>query len=225
MDRPRVPVEVTEHIINFLAWDVKTLRSCALVCRSWNPRSRYHLFYSISVTPYYNRTPYALVNLFQSHPEIPSWVHSVTVYCCTSVYSGPIKYELGSVHDVAVICLLPYLLHLTRWRFKNLHEGRYGADQFAFRPTGLMCLARYSCIESLQIENCWLRRVDLSRIVSSFPRLKNLYCAIDNREFVSTYGGGGHNIQGVAASRFPRKANIQQLTVSSLYLSRFIAAT
>ena len=211
MDRPRVPVEVGERIINFLALDVETLRSCALACRSWNSRSRYHLFYSVRVS--HHRSPDELVQLFRTHPEIPSFVYSVTVYHIPRAYADLTVGE--TVHDVAVIVLLPYLPHLTRWRFRGYRPSSQ-LELFAFRSAGLMCLPRYSCLESLQLRQLLLSNADLSRIVSSFPRLKNLDCTFCGRELVSTYDGGGHNIQ-VAASRFPRKANIQQLTVSSLY--------
>ena len=213
MGRPRVPVEVAERIINFLALDVKTLRSCALACRSWNPRSCYHLFYSVAVSTEPDQSPDALVRLFQRHPEIPSLVHSVTVNCFTGTY----MMAIDRVHDVAVIVLLPYLPHLTRWRFK-------GQGVFAFSPMGLMCLARYSCIESLQLRRLWLRSGDLSKIISSLPRLTDLDCNTCDRVPLTTHDGGGHNNQ-VAARRFPRKANIRHFTVSSFYYSHFIAAT
>lgn len=58
---PQLPVEVCERIIDFVAgmnlhfilWGDhemrSALRACALTCRSWVPRSRFHLFESITV--------------------------------------------------------------------------------------------------------------------------------------------------------------------------------
>ena len=213
MDRPRVPVEVAEHIIDFLAWDVETLRSCVLVCRPWNSRSRYHLFYSVAVSSECHRSPEALVRLFKSYPEIPSWVHSVTVVHGSTPAANPMASQ--TVHDVAVIVLLPYLPHLIRWRFQgHQYFGAHCADELlVFRSTALMCLARYSCIESLQLGSLQLSGRELSRIVACFPRLQNLDCSA-----ITPYDEAESNIQ-VPASQFSRKANIQQLTVSLLHLS------
>ena len=43
--------EIFEKFIDNLHDDKKALKQCALVCRSWVPRSRYHLFASITVSP------------------------------------------------------------------------------------------------------------------------------------------------------------------------------
>ena len=44
----RLPLETCEGIIEYVAEDIaqhtRTLHSCALVCRSWVPRSRFFLF-------------------------------------------------------------------------------------------------------------------------------------------------------------------------------------
>lgn len=42
-----VPLEISEAIIDLHKEDRDTLIACALTCRSWLPRSRYHLFKSI----------------------------------------------------------------------------------------------------------------------------------------------------------------------------------
>ncbi|KAI8981268.1 hypothetical protein BD414DRAFT_420185 [Trametes punicea] len=44
---PEVPLELTDYIIDFLYSDARTLATCALVCRSWTPAARFHLFRSI----------------------------------------------------------------------------------------------------------------------------------------------------------------------------------
>jgi hypothetical protein len=49
--RPRLPPELIDAIINLLCDDGGTLRTCALVCRSWIPASRHHLFSQIRITP------------------------------------------------------------------------------------------------------------------------------------------------------------------------------
>ncbi|KAJ7160362.1 hypothetical protein C8R46DRAFT_1354058 [Mycena filopes] len=51
MVSPRIPPELTDYIIDLL-WDSKsTLHSCSLVCTSWLPSTRHHLFESIVIRP------------------------------------------------------------------------------------------------------------------------------------------------------------------------------
>ncbi|EMD31054.1 hypothetical protein CERSUDRAFT_120173 [Gelatoporia subvermispora B] len=45
-----LPPEITDRVIDFLHYDISTLRRCALVCRAWLPASRFHLFQCAYVT-------------------------------------------------------------------------------------------------------------------------------------------------------------------------------
>nr|GAT51631.1 predicted protein [Mycena chlorophos] len=51
MDRPILPPELSDTIIDFLHTDVPSLAACGLVCRAWAPASRYHLYAAIFLTP------------------------------------------------------------------------------------------------------------------------------------------------------------------------------
>ena len=44
MSNRRVPPEIQDHIVDFLQDNRKALRQCCLVCKSWVPRTRKHLF-------------------------------------------------------------------------------------------------------------------------------------------------------------------------------------
>ena len=44
------PVEITETIIDYVKYDTPTLSACALVCRSWAPRSLHHLTRKCTLT-------------------------------------------------------------------------------------------------------------------------------------------------------------------------------
>ncbi|KAI0737455.1 hypothetical protein C8Q80DRAFT_323656 [Daedaleopsis nitida] len=50
MPRRAVPIEVTEHAIDYLWDDHYALRQCALTCSSWVLRSRVHLFKTVEIT-------------------------------------------------------------------------------------------------------------------------------------------------------------------------------
>ena len=54
--RPRLPIEIWEHVIDFIdvltprrfnSLRLRTLVSCCLTCRAWLPRARFHLFHAI----------------------------------------------------------------------------------------------------------------------------------------------------------------------------------
>lgn len=46
---PVVPYELVDYIIDHLHNDISSLENCALVCRSWLPSSRFHMFRRIEV--------------------------------------------------------------------------------------------------------------------------------------------------------------------------------
>ena len=48
---PAIPQELSDMIIDFLFKDVTALCSAALVCKSWLPASRFHLFSDIELNP------------------------------------------------------------------------------------------------------------------------------------------------------------------------------
>ncbi|KAJ7592165.1 hypothetical protein C8J56DRAFT_781240, partial [Mycena floridula] len=41
---PQLPLEMVETVIDHLHKDVKSLKSCSLVCKAWLKPSRYHIF-------------------------------------------------------------------------------------------------------------------------------------------------------------------------------------
>ncbi|EIW78455.1 hypothetical protein CONPUDRAFT_167459 [Coniophora puteana RWD-64-598 SS2] len=52
LHRSPIPPEMTDYIIDHLHDDTPALGACALVCRSWLPAARFHLFSSVSVHPW-----------------------------------------------------------------------------------------------------------------------------------------------------------------------------
>ncbi len=49
--RSGFPGEILDYIIDFLHWDVRSLKACALVCTAWTPSARFHLFNTITCHP------------------------------------------------------------------------------------------------------------------------------------------------------------------------------
>ena len=70
--KPRVPIEIAENIIDFIP-DAATQRHCALVCRSWLPRSRVNVWRKVNLCSL--RQVYALRDTLEAAPEVRSLVH------------------------------------------------------------------------------------------------------------------------------------------------------
>jgi F-box domain len=72
----RVPIEIVAEIIRHLQHHEVTLRSCSLVCRTWVPLSRRHLFSSIHFD---HSNVSAFVALLNSGSSIGAFVQQVTI--------------------------------------------------------------------------------------------------------------------------------------------------
>ncbi|KAI0685592.1 hypothetical protein C8T65DRAFT_592089 [Cerioporus squamosus] len=48
---PKAPSELWDMIHDHLHDDKATLKAASLVCKTWTPSSRYHLFYTLVCTP------------------------------------------------------------------------------------------------------------------------------------------------------------------------------
>ncbi|KZT07955.1 uncharacterized protein LAESUDRAFT_650112, partial [Laetiporus sulphureus 93-53] len=49
LSTPRLPLEMCDHILDYLWDDHKTLRSCSHVTREWLPTTRMHLFHHVRI--------------------------------------------------------------------------------------------------------------------------------------------------------------------------------
>ena len=54
MSNPRLPLEITDHIIDLLYNKPKALKECCLVSKSWLPRARKHIFANIQFRSTYD---------------------------------------------------------------------------------------------------------------------------------------------------------------------------
>ncbi|KIJ34174.1 hypothetical protein M422DRAFT_263825 [Sphaerobolus stellatus SS14] len=60
--KQRLPPEIIDQIIDQLRGNNRALSKCNLVCRSWRPAARYHLFYEVKLS---GKMPHALSILFR----------------------------------------------------------------------------------------------------------------------------------------------------------------
>ncbi|KAF8213737.1 hypothetical protein K438DRAFT_1107538 [Mycena galopus ATCC 62051] len=77
-NRARLPNEITDHIIQNLHSDPKTLANCALVCRSWVPASQCIIFEKLSIRE--RNCAEIIEHLTSTSPNIASYVKRLYVY-------------------------------------------------------------------------------------------------------------------------------------------------
>ena len=70
----KLPVELTDYIIDLLHCDIRSLKACALTSRTFLPRARYHLFRSFTLQRK-GRDPYKL----KSFPNVAHYIRRVVV--------------------------------------------------------------------------------------------------------------------------------------------------
>ena len=109
---PRVPVEVAENIVDY-ASDISTWMACALVCKSWFPRSRMHFWREVTV--HNLRQLYALCDVLGKTPEVRSLVRTLRIV------NGHGTVDSTGTALVTVLPLIPYANSLTI----NVHANKF----------------------------------------------------------------------------------------------------
>lgn len=201
--RPRVPVEVAENVIDQLADDhhESTLRSCALVCQAWLPRSRSRLFRTIHIVDL--RALRSLHLILLSSSILPPLVQSVDLegiptrfnpqgtYLASQTWTAEIqgldhdKLEsaLGcstpdanitsDIFDAAPLVLLPLLVNVHRWTFRGKSGHYYSVLQL--RSIVPECILRHSVIYDLSLVDIHVRcMADIARLLLGLPALRSL---------------------------------------------------
>ena len=102
----RLYVELYDYIIDFLHDDHSALRACSLVCQSWLPASRSHLFYHLALD---YGDPRRIFTAICSSPHIASYVNILSVQD---------SYRQGWIHgDIIFPLLLKKFIHLRELEF------------------------------------------------------------------------------------------------------------
>lgn len=165
------PVEVEESIIDQLE-NVEALRCCALVCRTWRPRTRYHLVRSIRIR---TRAEYLTVcDFFQDNHALRSRVQTLTLEDW-----DPRPFSLLGVALVPLLQLLPLLR-----RYRLVHHGldlkptELQAGALGLHQRSLTYFKQYARgVQELHLESITFRDPrELARLTMSMPSLRHLHC-------------------------------------------------
>jgi len=126
-----LPSELTDTIIDYLYDDKEALAACSLVCRSWVPGSRYHLFCSITVVADSHLAFGPFICFLESVGEAVSYIKELNLWgqrLEKLSVGGPLdKQPVVCYHTLtAIIAKLPALCDLTiRWiRFAHMAHYR-----------------------------------------------------------------------------------------------------
>ena len=151
--------------------DLRVAAKCAIVCKSWLPRSRFHLFRSIFIEHLFQC--HNICAVFTSTPILRDLVHCLSLSCTWNSTEG------GSFYESAIIALIPQL--------SNIHTLRLVGDPtkipisaWSIRPISLGCIALCNSLRKLVLQDISFRSAsDLLRLISCFPksRLQELECA------------------------------------------------
>ncbi|KAK0448061.1 hypothetical protein EV421DRAFT_110620 [Armillaria borealis] len=157
-----LPQELIDYIIDILTSEIPTLRSCSLVCRSFLPRTREHLFREVNIGPSHLRQSFHDICL--SSPDISRLIKSLTGLAPGEESDVPpylILQSLPRLEKIAVSC--------TEWS--------------SMGPIFWETVSSLTHLRSLTLNGTVLPSIcTLCSLVSS--RVEELY--LDGTQFVST---------------------------------------
>ncbi|THU90327.1 hypothetical protein K435DRAFT_676238, partial [Dendrothele bispora CBS 962.96] len=122
---PELHPEIVDLIIDELYGFRPDLKTCALVCRSWVSRSRFHLFSTICLSNRQNKASLFLALCASPHSTIPlARISNVTI--TTNQFDG-VEYKDKQLQDPALFN------QVLTWR--SPHDGKSIADVFRHLKT------------------------------------------------------------------------------------------
>ncbi|KAH9918324.1 uncharacterized protein B0H18DRAFT_882875, partial [Fomitopsis serialis] len=137
---PQLPVELCEHLLDFVWPDRTTLLSCALVCRAWLPRSRLNLLRQVRLRD--STQAWSLSSFLSRHADCCS---SVRVLQISPRYSG---WTLTRAFPLLFVGKLSHVEHIRL-------ENRCGFNFFA-QPWSLTTLSQFVYVRKVEIRGYML---------------------------------------------------------------------
>lgn len=197
---PLLPLELCEGIIDNIQDDIPSLSSCALVCRHWLPRSRYHLFGTVNISS--RRHVYRLRDILHGCAPIGELVHSLTLLLAGR-RTEPVFFSLP---DLTAALLLPLLPNLRCWNLSASPAEAQSLFRFLYRRLDLRLFLTSNRRHGANVERLELDRLMLSspaevvQIAQSLPGLRYLRCG--GLAFKNTHveKNGGSLIPGLCVS-------------------------
>lgn len=173
MQIPRLPTEVCERIIDFIRDDEPvgskvsrdTLCACALVCRSWTPRSQLHLFVCVELSS--TLQAQSFLDVLARSPSVCLGVESLII--SPSPPKDPLKTPPCYYRWIhTVLSTLPRILtNLERLDFRRLPT---------LHQTFIPLASQFKTVKELYLRNLDKQSFsEIIRLVNRFPQLQILY--------------------------------------------------
>lgn len=151
----KLPLELTDKIIDCLLADDAALRACSLVCRAFLRRSRYHRFRYVNLN---QRTSEKFENLLNTSPDIGAYVRELHV--STSTFERPPTWVDERLPRIASRLSAVASLHLKG-------NGEYRAAPFY----------HLSSVRELHMTHCEVYTMnEFASIIGSFQDLEVVCC-------------------------------------------------
>lgn len=184
----RVPVEIAERIIDFLAnddesLDKQSLFACALTCSSWLPRSRYHLFHDVQI--FNSRQLNSLRWALDSAPGLKYHIRELHLFTSQPLATpvAPSRRLLSAETDApnpdiivsALTVLAAYAIQIHRLKIEWGSVLEPLTSSFHLRLPVLGAVHQYSNVRELALSSVvYQSSSDLARFLLAFPSLRNL---------------------------------------------------
>ncbi|CCM00077.1 uncharacterized protein FIBRA_02104 [Fibroporia radiculosa] len=165
-DKPLVPPELWDDIIDCLWNDRPALLACTLTCRAWLPRARFHAFHSISVVDLSSFK--RLHRLLDASPHLASYVRRLSI---VGGWTQGLPTSTTRVDKKwpALLSRLPLVEDLTLCRW-NAAKMKHGALRALYKSL--------EAIRTLRLVDVQFQRgtEDVPWLVLACPRLTALHC-------------------------------------------------
>ena len=161
--RPDLPLEMSDHIIDFLWDDVAALKSCTLTCKTWYPASRYHLRRHLVVRSASELQRMATQLLSLTSRTQFSCVETLHVH---EDHQCPFFHTLSFfIHSSSLPSLTTLVIYDVDW---HAHRHRVPHSQFYTR------LSCFKNVTTVIFKNCRVSDFsDLHCVARSFPQIRS----------------------------------------------------
>lgn len=164
---PRLPQELIERVIEYCAWNERTLRACSLVSRSWVTPSRRYLFGIIRLHTYASVA--AFLDLIASSPHnITSFVQKLDILEFDS--ERPPKGWIN--HLFHRLPYFPYLECVALQMFPNSYHWQWGTH--LSKEIRMAFTDLFVGITKLELSAMFSSFNELCELICSFPQLRSL---------------------------------------------------
>ena len=154
--RSRLPPELCDRIIDQLRGQPHALMTCSVVCKSWTPRSRKHLFTDVAFTSDLHIKAWG--NMFPNPANSPAR-HTRTLTIKDHLNRFPENFHVSSFRNITVLCLNVYSVGPV-----NPGQPNFLAQLHGFAPS----------LKWLRLAFTSLPVSDIMSLICSFPLLDNL---------------------------------------------------